>query len=298
MMKPNRVLFILLLVGSAGIARAQQIGQFTQFMFNPLVINPAVAGTNNYYQIRSNHRFQWLGITDPPITNSLSIYGPHSKYDMGYGGYIISDVTGPTSRTGISGAYAYNIAVNDEMRVSMGLAMGLYQYKVDVSKIQLIDNNDPARNNVYSDLYPDAAIGVYLYATSYQVGFSADQLIPNKVKIYDSQTGLSKLKTHYYLTGSYRYYINRDWAIEPNVMIKGVTPVPIQMDLNVRALFRNLVWGGISWRTGDAISIILGYNNENKFNIGYSYDMGISSIRSYNSGSHELMISYRFNKVK
>jgi len=297
-MKPNRVLFILLLVGSAGIARAQQIGQFTQFMFNPLVINPAVAGTNNYYQIRSNHRFQWLGITDPPITNSLSIYGPHSKYDMGYGGYIISDVTGPTSRTGISGAYAYNIAVNDEMRVSMGLAMGLYQYKVDVSKIQLIDNNDPARNNVYSDLYPDAAIGVYLYATSYQVGFSADQLIPNKVKIYDSQTGLSKLKTHYYLTGSYRYYINRDWAIEPNVMIKGVTPVPIQMDLNVRALFRNLVWGGISWRTGDAISIILGYNNENKFNIGYSYDMGISSIRSYNSGSHELMISYRFNKVK
>lgn len=298
-MKTTRILpLLILLIGSSGVVRAQQIGQFTQFMFNPLVINPAVTGTNNYFQIRSNHRFQWVGMTDPPIVNTLSIYGPSSKYDMGYGGYIVSDITGPTSRTGISGTYAYNIALNEEIRLSMGMALGLYQFKLDVSKVQLYDDQDPAKNNVYTDFYPDAVVGVYMYANNFQVGFSAAQLIPNKIKIYDTKTGLSKLKAHFYLTGSYQYLINRDWAVEPNVIIRGVTPVPLQMDFNTRVIFRNLAWGGLAWRTSDAISLFLGYNHENKFNIGYAYDIGISAIRKYNSGSHELMISYRFNKVK
>jgi type IX secretion system PorP/SprF family membrane protein len=272
-------------------------------MFNPFVINPAVAGTNNYYQIRLNSRFQWSGITDAPITNCLSAYGPNGgkNKDMGYGGYVISDVTGPTSRTGFYGSYAYNIAVNNEIRLSMGLSLGLLQYKIDGSKITASDNSglDPVlQGGVSSQLVPDASVGLYLYASNFQVGFSALQLLNNKLKIYDTKTGLSKLTTNFYLTGGYKYFIDRDWAIEPTAIIKGASPVPLQIDLSAKVVYQSLVWGALAFRSADAVSILIGYAYQKKIYIGYSYDLGISSIGRYQSGSHEIMINYHFQILK
>ncbi len=284
-----------------GLVWAQQTPIFTQYMFNPFVINPAIAGTNNYYQIWLNSRFQWAGITDPPITNCLSIYGPNASKtkDMGWGGYIINDVTGPTSRTGFYGSYAYNLALNNSIRLSMGLSMGVQQYKIDGSKIALNEKYDPSlQSTVYAQFVPDASAGVYLYSTNFQVGFSAVQLINNKLKIYDTSSGLNKLKSHFYLTGGYKYYINRDWAIEPTAVIRGVTPVPIQLDFTCKVIYQNMVWGALAFRTSDAVSILLGYTYQKKISIGYSYDLGISAIRKYQSGSHEIMINYRFNTIK
>jgi type IX secretion system PorP/SprF family membrane protein len=297
-MKRFRIL-LLFIACTAGFADAQQIGLYTQYMFNPFVINPAIAGTHNYYQIRSNHRFQWVGITDPPITNAVSFYGPDSKRDMGYGGYVLSDVSGPTSLTSISGSYAYNIAVTNDIRLSMGMAMGLSQFKIDMDKIEFGETETAMNSNVISDFYPDAAVGLYLYATSFHVGFAAHQLIPNKIHVaVDSAKGLSKLKSHFYLSGGYKYFINREWAIEPTLILKHVGPVPPQLDLSCQVIYQNMVWGGLSFRTGDAINILLGYIHENKIYVGYSYDIGFSKIRTVHSGSHELMLGYRFNKVK
>ena len=298
----KKIFFITagLLLLANGLMFAQQLPNFTQYMFNPFVINPAIAGTNNYYQIRLNSRFQWAGITDPPITNCLSIYGPNSskKKDMGFGGYMMSDVTGPTSRTGFYGAYAYNVALNNTIRVSMGLSLGLQQYKIDGTKITLADPDQVLQPTVYAQFVPDASVGVYVYSSSFQVGFSAMQLINNKLKIYDTQSGLNKLKSHFYLTGGYKYFINRDWAVEPTAVIQGVTPVPIQLDLSAKVIYQNMVWGGLAFRTSDAVSILLGYTYQKKISIGYSYDLSISPIRQYQSGSHEIMVNYRFNTIK
>jgi len=267
-------------------------------MFNDYIINPAIAGTHSYYQIRSNHRFQWIGITDPPLTNTLSIYGPHSSLPMGFGGYLFSDVTGPSSRTGLNGSYAYNISVNEDIRLSMGLSLGFIQYKIDGTRISLPDPSDIVmQGTVYSTLVPDASFGLYLYASNFYAGFSATQLLGNNLKIYDVKSGLNKLKSHFYLTGGYKYFINPDFALEPSVIIKKTSPVPLQIDFNVKALYQNMVWLGLSIRSNDAMSILLGYLYQDKFYIGYSYDIGISDIRKYNSGSHEIMIGYKFNPI-
>jgi len=298
----RRILFIaLIIILGNNFLFAQQEPLFTQYMFNPLPYNPAIAGTNNYYQIRLNSRFQWAGITDAPITNCLSAYGPNGgkNKDMGYGGYIVSDVTGPTSRTGFYGAYAYNIALNNEIRLSMGLALGLLQYKIDGSKISTADPNDPIpvlQGASPSLFLPDASVGLYMYASNFQVGFSAVQLLNNKLKLYSS--GLSKLTSNFYLTGGYKYFIDRDWAIEPTTLIKAVGPVPLQMDLTAKVIYQNMVWGALSYRTSDALSILIGYAYEKKIFIGYSYDLGISAIRKYQSGSHEIMINYHFQTLK
>ena len=134
MRKVTYVIGLMILASSTGLL-AQQMPQYTQYMFNDFVINPAVAGVYNYYQIRTNHRFQWVGLLDPPMTNSIAFYGPHAKLDMGYGGYVYNDVTGPTSRTGITGSYAYNIAVTGDIRLSMGLSASVMQYRIDGTQL-------------------------------------------------------------------------------------------------------------------------------------------------------------------
>jgi len=279
---------------------AQQTPMYTQYMLNPLVINPAVAGTNNYYQIRLNNRFQWAGFTDAPITNGLSVYGPHAskKLDMGYGGYVLSDITGPTSTLNVSGCYAYNIAINDEIRMSMGLSLGMLQRKTEGTQIKMRDLLDNTLGDqTYAAYVPDGNVGIYVYSSSFNFGFSAMQLFNNKIKL-EEKNSLNRLKTHFFLTGSYKYFINREFAIEPSLIIKAVSPVPLQVDISARAIYKNMLWAGFSFRTGDAVSILLGYNHDNKFSFGYSYDIGITAIRKYNYGSHELMVSYRFNTLK
>lgn len=278
---------------------AQQLPHYTQYMFNDFIINPAVAGTADYYQIRSNHRFQWIGLTDPPMTNTLSVYGPHAKMPMGFGGYFYNDVTGPTSRTGITGAYAYNIELQKDMRLSFGISLGLMQYKLDGSQLSIKDQSDLAiQNSVTSAYVPDACLGIYLYADDFYAGFSSGQLFNNKLRLYEEKNGLNKLKSHFYLTGGYRYAFATDYLLEPSIIIKGTAPKTFNFDLSSRVIYKKTFWGGLSFRLKDAFSVLLGYTYDDKFSFGYSYDIGVTSLRNFNSGSHEVMIGYRFNRIR
>jgi len=290
--------FISLLV-SVSVVKGQQVPHFTQYMFNDYVINPAIAGTHSYYQVRLNSRLQWVGITDAPQTNSLSVYGPHTSKDMGFGGHVYTDVAGPTSRNGLYGTYAYNIVLNDNMRLSMGASAGIVQSKIDGTRITFHEpDNIPSLESVASTFVPDASVGLYLYASNFYAGFSAHQLFNNKLNYYENSTGLNKLKTHFYLTGGYTYAINSDFIIEPSIIIKGIMPVPVQADLSVRAYYREMLWMGAAFRSRDAASVLIGYIHDERFYFGYSYDISFSGIRTHNSGTHEIMLGMRFNPIK
>jgi type IX secretion system PorP/SprF family membrane protein len=298
MKKHIYILTCSILFVSAGLY-SQQLPHFTQFMFNDYVLNPAVAGTKDYYQVRSNSRFQWAGIVDAPQTISLSMNGPHSTRPMGFGGYLYNDVTGPTSRTGFYLSYAYNIAVKGDVRLSMGLSFGFMQNKIDGTEITLHDPNDLAmQGGITSTFVPDASVGFYFYSTDWYAGVSAFQLFSNNLKVYDEKNGLNKLKSHFYLLGGYKYDINEDFRIEPSLIIKAMSPVPIQIDINAKVTYQEMVWLGLSYRSRDAASVLLGYIHDKKYYFGYSYDFTTSDIRSYNTGSHEIMIGIRFNSLR
>lgn len=285
-------------------AQAQQNPLYTQYMFNPFVINPAITGTHTYYQIWSNHRLQWLGMVDPPLTNTLSIYGPLEKQDMGIGGYIFSDVTGPESKIGFNGSYAYNFAISDEYRISFGISLGLLQYKIDGTKITFPEQYDEALiNTVWTKFVPDASVGAYFYSSNLFAGIASTQLFNNKLQIFEpldslQESTFGRLKSHFYLTGGYKYFINRDFALEPTLILRGVSPAPPQLDFNVRAIYQNMAWFGISFRTQDAIAFLAGYTYEDKIYLGLSYDLGITPLAKYNSGTIEIMIGYKFNSIK
>jgi type IX secretion system PorP/SprF family membrane protein len=110
----KRIVSLICLSVVAGFSLlAQQDPLSTMFMTNPFVLNPAIAGTNKYFQVTSSNRFQWVGLSDAPITNSISVYGPMVKYPMGWGGTIYYDVCGPVSTGTIHGSYAYQYNIND-----------------------------------------------------------------------------------------------------------------------------------------------------------------------------------------
>jgi type IX secretion system PorP/SprF family membrane protein len=297
--------YILLLISYVfvGQLHSQQLPNYTMFMMNPFIYNPALAGTANFYQIRSNHRFQWIGFKDAPITNSISIFGPHKKKNMGFGATLYNDVTGPISRTGGNGVYAYNVALTTDMRLSMGVSLGFMQYKIDGTKIDTYVDNDPALpKSIISRIIPDASLGLYAYSTNYYFGFSANQLLNNavtkKTVVETGTIGMNKLKSHFYLMGGYIFEINREWDIEPGMVISKMAPAPFQLELYCKGIFNNILWGGLTFRTQDAASVALGYTYQKKIFIGYSVDISVNDIRRYSYGSHEIFIGFNFDKIR
>ena len=294
MMKRLSILSIALLLGL--ITRAQQIPQYSQYMINDYILNPAITGMHDFFEVKSNNRIQWVGINDAPRTFLLSVHGPIQKMNMGLGGAIFSDVTGPTSRTGAYLSYGYHLKLSPSLKLGMGLSIGLLQFRIDGTKITLRDDGDVALGDYVQTVYsPDATFGINLYHKNFNVGFSAPQIIGNKLKFYENQDEVrSTLARHYMLMGAYTFHIGDDFDIQPSVLLKYVAPTPLQIDGGVKFSYREMVWLGATYRHDDAVSVVAGYTHKNFLMFAYSYDIPMSNLRNYSTGTHEVMIGVRF----
>lgn len=286
---------------------AQQIPHYTQYMFNTFITNPAVAGTYKYYQMRLNNRYQWVGIEDAPYTVNVSVYGPLEKRDMGWGASICNDATGPTSRTSVMGSYAYNMQLSgSDLRISGGLSFGMMMYRLDGSKLtageEAYPGADPAiPSSTVSKFTPDASVGFYLWSSSFNVGFAAHQLFGQRIKFYTSPIEQSKLKQHFMVSGGYWVNLNRYVEFETAVLFKYMISSPMQVEWNGKLSYRQklyTVWGGLSFRWKDAVGVMIGGTYRNKYMFGYSFDWSLLGIKQYNSGTHEIMVGYMFDKIK
>ena len=280
---------------------AQQIPISTIFIENPFVFNPAVAGTDNGFKLRMNNRLQWLGFGDAPVTNQLSSYGPHKRRNIGYGGNIGYDKTGPTSTFKMNGAFATNFAINFDIRVSLGLNLGLLQYRADGTQFEFVDNYEDlyAPHAVMSSFQPDAGTGVYVYHHDWYVGLSAQQLFNNNVKFNGENSKRNRLKAHFYGVAGYRFVMVNHWVIEPSALVRKVASLPYQMDVSGRVIYNKQFWGGLSVRNTfesfDDVSLILGYIHERKIHISLAYDFTFAKVRNYTAGTIELVLGYDFD---
>lgn len=279
-------------------AIAQQLPQLTQYQFNDYVFNPAVAGSRPFLELRSAHRYQWVGIQDAPRTFTLSGASPIGE-KMGVGGYLFTDIVGPTRRTGIQFSYAYHIRLTEDLKLSPALSAGLIQFLIDGSKIQFHDPGDPIMDDqLRGGLDPDAKFAFYLYHPRYWFGATAPQLFHNKLQLLeDSDPTLGRLEGHYYVTGGYRLPLGEDWKLEPSVLVKYVAPVPVKVDLTATVRYRNTMWLGASYRTNDAYTAMIGYWHKETFQFGYSYDIITSGLRNYSTGTHEVMLAITLGRT-
>ena len=274
---------------------AQQFPQYSQYLFNDYVINPAVAGSKSFYEAKINQRNQWVGITDAPRTLILSLSGPLKTKNIGIGGTIYSDVAGPTRRSGSNFNYAYHLKIQKGLKLSLSLTAGIMQFSIDGSKITTRDPGDPYfSNQVLSAIVPEFGFATYLYHENYFFGISAPRLTQTKLKFFVVDHKLNALTPTYFISGGYRFKVGNDFKIEPSILAKYSNPAPMQFDFNARVLYKDQIWLGSTIRTKDAFSALIGFNFQQNLSVGYSYDFTFSGLRKYSSGTHEIMIGMRF----
>ncbi len=294
----RRSLLLVLVALGAFQLRAQQLPQLTQYVSQDYLYNPAVAGSRPWFEMRSAHRNQWVGIQDAPRTFMLSATSPVGTH-MGLGGFMYTDNVGPTRRTGAQFSYAYHLRLTDRVKLSLSLAIGLQQFLIDGSKIKYQQGYDPVMDSqLRGETVPDATFGFLVYHERWWAGATAPQLLHNKIYFFNDQTEtLSRLENHYYAMGGYRLPLGDDLTLEPSFLFKYVAPVPAKIDLTATVRYRNMVWLGASYRTNDAVALMVGYWMKQRFQFGYSYDMTTTNLRNYSSGTHEVMLALTFGKT-
>lgn len=295
----KKLVFIFAILLSARLY-GQQLPQFSQWMFNKYAFNPAYAGTTPTWEAVSNNRYQWLGITDAPRTFTLSAQGPFKKENMAVGGYVYTDVVGPTRRIGFQASYAYHIKITENTKLSFGISFGFNEWILDADKITAYDPNDfYFSNGLLKTFDPDGKFGIYLYNPNWYFGASIGQMLHNRLSFLETQTGSeSFMEDHFFFNAGYIFRIGEDWKIEPCVLMKMGLPAPLKFDFNLLGTYKNMIWVGAGYRTNDAWDIMAGIKYKNMLSVGYSYDITTTDLKKYNSGSHELMLGFTFGGAK
>ena len=296
----KKTFFLVLAFVFSGVVYSQQLPQLTQFTDNNYVLNPAFAGMENYYQVKTSIRNQWSGISDAPSTTILSIYGQQEE-SVGLGGIIFNDQFGPTSRTGGAISYAYHLSLNQKIKLSLALSGGFTQFKIDKNGWNVANPNDPlTQGDVVVETVPDATFGFNFYSSNWYFGIAIPQLLTSNLNLLDDNLANSlteeqsgNLSRHLYVMGAYKYPANKKWEIEPSFLLKSVEPTPAQLDFALRGIYDKKIWFGGNFRSTGDIGAIFGYSVNDRYVIGYSYDILNSELADYSSGSHEFMLAIK-----
>lgn len=297
----KKITILILLISLGFFAKAQQLPQFTQYMINDYVFNPAIAGIESNYQMKSNIRNQWAGVNNAPRTTVLSVYGKYRESNVGLGGVVFNDQVGPTSRNGVSLSYAYHFSLTEKMKMSLALSGGFTQMRIDPTHLHFKDFEPQSQGGILSSSVPDATFAFHLYTKDWYVGASIPQLLNSNLGFFEDDyldmynlNPDGSLERHYFAMAAYKWKVNYDYVVEPSVLIKSVTPAPNQADIGVKVTYQNKLWAGTAYRTNGDIGVLLGYSIGDRYSIGYSYDVVTSGLGEHTSGSHEFMLGVRF----
>lgn len=288
--------YILLIFFSinAVIAFSQQTSNNTLFEWNKTYFNPAYTGVTNTTDINLISRQQWVGFQDAPKTQYISSHA-YLPAGIGIGGAVFNSVTGPTRQTGIKAAFAKQININREIKLSMALGLDIYQNAYDQTRLNTGLPADPAivSSPIEQKLAPDASVGFVLFTNEYFVGLSSTNLLQSKYDFLSTISDFSNpIKRTFYLNGGYSFRINNQTRYVPGVMLKKTIGLPLQMDISNR-LYYNFMIAGLSYRTNKDASLILGLSFAQIYEIVYAYDYSFNPLKTYSHGSHEVMLRFK-----
>ncbi|MFN0049433.1 MAG: type IX secretion system membrane protein PorP/SprF [Cytophagales bacterium] len=320
------IVFIIFLISIE--SKTQQLPQYSQYMFNPYLVNPAVAGSSDYFHLNSGFRYQWLGVDGSPVTFYMSGHGHVGKehprlrgihknqnsWHHGLGFIAFADKSGGTGNNYIFNTYkfgityAYDMSITKQTRISFGASLGITQIGIDGAAARFSEGSSSIVFNTIGNLvFPDANAGIFIYNKLWYAGVSNYQLFAQRLRStpFSDPTGVNQLARQYYVTGGGVLRLLRDPVIDmiPSTLIKiseNVLPAPISADFNVKITFKqikweddHLIWGGFSYRTQEGLVFMAGFRFNKRYEFGYSYDYTLSQLQARSRGSHEFMIGYR-----
>ena len=300
-MKRNIILLLFFIGAGPTRLTAQQLTVSSLYDLQGLLHNAATTGVSKHGIIGGSFRTMWSGIDGGPQTTTVFGSGYLSKINLGIGGYLYNDVTGPTKRMGLQMAYAYHIPLRNTGSFSLGIEARLQQFSFDKGKLQQSLGNDPVLGTTDNRFKGDAGFGLAYTSKKLQLGAAVSQLIQSKLDFYTgnlNRTEQGKLYRHYYLHSDYIWDVDETSKIIPNILFVYLPNAPLEVQGGVRVEHKGMFFWGISLRARQSWMISMGVHINKKFTIGYSFDFYETPLSVFDKGwqGHEILLKYEFLK--
>lgn len=293
-MKKLTYIFLLLILGHHGLA--QQDAIYSQYMFNPFMVNPAYAGSRDALSGVLLFRQQWVGIDGAPQTQTFSLHSMVGKTQLAGGLNVINDVVGPTRNTGAFVTAAYHLKLGPG-KLAFGLRGGAYSSRLDNSKLNYFNTSDKFNTQaVVSATVTSFDAGFYYYTRKFYLGLAATHLTRSSFNYENFPTGTNLfMKKHFMLASGYAFELSKKIVFKPSTLIKYVEGAPVNVDVNASFLLNKMFWLGASFRTGNGLTFIAEFYLTDWFRLGYSYDLVLNRLKKYTQGTHEVVLGFDLN---
>ena len=283
-MKKYILLFAVMCFTLARV-HGQQDPIYAQYLINPLIINPAYAGSNNMFNASLQYRTQWAGLEANPTTVNFSSHMSLYQNKVGVGLMVIEDKLGDQKNTEFNTLYSYKLALKNST-LSFGMQTGFIRYTNMPESLNIRDTGDPAFNS-FSETKFNTGAGLLLKNDRYMIGLSVPRLLPATV----SQGGqtIELYKQNYYLFGSYVIFVSQNVRFKPSLLLRGTQGSPFSADINASFNFNEFYTAGLFTRNFKTYGFLM-QAMVKSFRLGYVFELPGSSASSLNFTSHEIML--------
>jgi type IX secretion system PorP/SprF family membrane protein len=289
------LMFLSAIITSYG----QQDPQFTQYMYNTQVINPAYAGSREVLSFGLLGRTQWVGLEGAPETGTFTVNSPIGLYDnMGLGLSIVYDKIGPAMESNVTVDYSYSINLSYNYKLAFGLKAGMDVLDIDYTRLTLSEQSDPFfQSNVDNRLRPQVGAGLYLNSDRFYAGLSVPNFLNtthfDESSLQNANTNdIAIERLHYFFITGYVFDLNEDLKFKPATLVKSVSGAPLQWDLSANFLINEKLTLGASYRWSAAISALAGFQITPNFFAGLAYDYQSTDLEQYSNGSYEVFLRF------
>ena len=306
----NSILLIFMGLFAQIGAKAQQLPQYSQYIFNALHINPAYAGYKLDPFVQATYRKQYTGFEGAPSTFSVAADMGNLEQTMGFGIAINSDQFGASDIQSLLLTYSYNVQLSYDSFLGLGVSSGFTSYGLDAGRFQPDDPNDPGipqgRINGFA---PNLNLGIFFHNPVFFTGLSAYNLVGQNV-LKNKNLSLATHNYHFYFQLGAIFPVASEVSFKPSILLREDLNGPTSYDINAMFLLKENYWIGTSFRSGiaknnAAISEISGNRTAlallfdifitNEIRMGYAYDFNLNSKSNYTNNSHELSLGYYLN---
>lgn len=291
------------------VINAQQQGLYTQFMYNKMVFNPGYVGSLEAPAASLIHRSQWIGFEGRPESTSLSYQTNVNDNKIGLGGAIFRHSIGIHEDISLMGVYTYRIKLGKASHLGLGLAPSIKHWAIKYTDERIKATQGTFIDNSISDVdeskfVANIGFGLYYHSERFFLGISAPRLARADLDFdsYSEKTSVEAL--HFYLMTGYAIPLSRYVELTPQVMVRYVENAPFDFDANLMLSMAERYHLGVTYRSyhgvekviGESIDVMAAVNITKSFLVGFAYDVSVSPLRTYHSGSLEFAARYLFLK--
>lgn len=218
--------------------------------------------------------------------NANFTLGTDSTTRHGLGLRIVNDRAGKyIAANRISFLYNYSLRLENNLRLSLGVAPTLLNYRKEAQSFGGTDNTG------------NLDLGLWLKSTSLNMGISVNQLIPSTLQVIDE---IDTIRTYYAINGSYKYFLNPDINLRLQLLYLINSTLPNLPTIGLSFQYRSMLEATINYELNRNLVLVLGVRELDIWNeigkidlhVAFATPLAVRAFRRRNT--IEWLINYNF----